>query len=58
MKKELLYAIYKGNVHIGNVRSTCPSQAIAFYLQEASLLNSKNQKMYSAIKAIKGIHYF
>ncbi|MDB9720542.1 hypothetical protein OAA67_01565 [Winogradskyella sp.] len=60
--KEVLFAIYKNGNHIGNEKGDNTDTAIKKYLI-ASLYkeyaeNLEFHSIYSAKKAIKGVHYF
>jgi hypothetical protein len=63
MKKETqtLFAIYKNDIHLGNEKAENMNAAIRKYLIAALYEESLNDKdfvsLYSAIKAIQGIHF-
>ena len=63
MKNEtrILFAIYKNDIHLGNEKAENMNAAIRKYLIAALYEESLNDKdfvsLYSAIKAIQGIHF-
>jgi hypothetical protein len=60
--KEVLFAIYKNANHIGNDKGNNTDAAIKKYLIASLYMeyaeNLEFKSIYSAKKAIKGIHYF
>jgi len=59
MKKPILFAIIKNQVHIGNILSCDERNALLSYLQSADLvkIDINHLKKYEVIKAMKDIHY-
>jgi len=59
--KLTLFAIYKDGFHKGNQTGKSPSDAIKKYIKDSMLGAFVNDiefvKKYSAVLAIKGIHY-
>jgi hypothetical protein len=62
MKAKTLFAIYKNEVHKGNVRAKSISDAISNYIIDSGisrtfLSDSKFLTQYRAEKSIKGLHH-
>lgn len=61
-EREIIYAIYKRGLHIGNQKSNSKINAIKSYLSAANykyLLNDHEfLSKYSAKIAIAGVHYY
>ena len=53
----MLFAIYRNNEHISNVRAADETKAAKIYIKDAGLSEEFFEKNYNVRIAIRGVHF-